>query len=118
MPMVRVITTRQTYQLPAVTGETLLALFRRNNLPIQGSMIIRDQKFVSLAHALESDDEIAVYSLRNIDFECIMPRYTLITAERPVTEIMRPLQNPKHLALRQFSREGAMQYIYDSVSSS
>jgi hypothetical protein len=89
---------------------------RRLNVPIQGTLITdKNRKFVSLTKALDEGEEVWAYSLRNADFSCALPEYTVLPCERPVTELIRPLQNPKHLGVVQYSRADAMQYIQNSV---
>jgi hypothetical protein len=118
MGNIELVTTAGKYNLAGHPEETLLEVFRRNNIPIQGTMPLDEAgRFVSLSYRIKSGDRLRAYALRNVDFKCVLPHYSLVTAEDPVTELVRPLHSPQNLGLVQFPRESAMQYIYSSVEA-
>lgn len=116
MPQINLVTTGTTYKLDCIAGETVMDALRRLNVPIQGTLVTdAHRKFVSLTSPLSVDDQIWAYSLRNADFGCVLPMYTVVPCDSPVAELIRPLQDPKHLGVVQYSRVDAMAYIQDSV---
>lgn len=118
MPTVELVTTANTYRIPADAGVSLLEVFRRSNLPIQGMLPLTcDNGVVSLTHVLKEKDHIRAYALRNVDFNCILPSYTVVPSANLAAEIVRPLQNPANLGILQMSRESGMDYIYQSVEA-
>ncbi|RWC87643.1 MAG: hypothetical protein EOS72_20575 [Mesorhizobium sp.] len=118
MPEVLLVTTANRFALDSKPGMSLLEIFRQNNIPIQGTLTLDENKaFVSLTHVLRPDDRLTAYAMRNVDFRCVQPTYTVVPTDNPVAEIVRPLKSPFHLGIVQFTRPSAMNYIYDSVSS-
>lgn len=118
MPEIQLITTHQTYSVSVEPGSSLLEALRVNNIPVQSVMVLNDaDSFVSLTHVITEGDQLRAFSLRNTDFRCVEPQYMVVKNPDAVTEIVRPLQNPALLGLMQFSRLGAMDYVYASVKS-
>ena len=118
MPDIELITTGRSYALHADVGVSLLDVFRRNNIPIQGTLTLdASGEFMSLTHVVGQDDRLRAFALRNVDFRCVLPHYTVVPVDSPVAEIVRPLHGPHNLGLIQFSRASAMDYIYSSVRS-
>lgn len=118
MPEIKLVTTARSYTLSAHSGSSLLEVFRKNNIPIQGTLTLDERgAFKSLTHMIQPDDRLTAFALRNVDFRCVQPTYTVVPVDNPVAEIVRPLQSPFNLGLVQFTRAGAMDYIYESVRS-
>lgn len=115
MGVVHLITTERSYEIKARSGESLLECMRRSNIPVQACLILGpDKSFISLSHTLGEGDEVWAYSLRNPDFEILQPGLALMSVSDAVTELIRPVGSPQRLALMQFSRPQAMDYVYAS----
>jgi hypothetical protein len=117
MGMISFVTTARTYQIHTHAGESVLEAFRRSNIPVQGTLLLdSERQFLSLTTVLDDGGVAWAYAMRNADFSCVIPEYTLVRSDNPAAEIVRPLNNPKNLGIIQYSREGAMEYIYRSVA--
>lgn len=115
MGTIHLVTTERDYDLTTSSGETILEALRKNNLPIQGMLLLRqDRSFVSMAHALGPTEEIWAHSLRNPDFGCLLPDYEVIETPNAVTEFIRPCTSPKRLSIVKLDRSQAMNCIYTS----
>ncbi len=112
---IKVVTTEKSFNLQAAEDETLLELFRRNNIPIQSCLVLdKNNKMVSLSSKVKDNEDIICHSLRNPDFNCIKPEYGFIPVSDPITELIRPSQSPESLILKQFNRQEALEYIFES----
>ncbi len=117
MATIHLVTTAQEYTLPIRAGESVLEALRRHNVPLQCTLLLDDnQALVSLTATPAEGDKVTAYSLRNADFRCILPHYQVLAQADAVTELIRPLQNPRSLGIIQYSRESAMQYVMDCVT--
>ncbi|MTI42767.1 hypothetical protein JM93_00970 [Roseibium hamelinense] len=118
MGAIQFATTEKDYSIETRDDETILETFRRLNIPLQGSLIVdADRKPVSITAILQPHETVYAYSLRNPDFDAINPEYTLIKRDNLSTELIRPLTNPADLAIVQYTREEAFDYIYSSFET-
>lgn len=118
MSKIKFKTTAYDFDLFVNEGECIAETLRRANIPIQCCIIVNeDGDFVSVSHKPQSTDKLIAYSLRNHDFDCLSPEYTMVRRPAPAVELIRPINNAKHLGLFQFSREEAFEFISKSVET-
>ncbi|MBF0153844.1 MAG: hypothetical protein HQL64_08915 [Magnetococcales bacterium] len=118
MPQITIRTTARDYSICAEEGDTLLEIFRKNNIPTMSGILIDEAgKFVSISKILSHRDEFFLYSMRNVDFMSINPGYSIIKDPEAITESFVSLHNPNNLALVQLNRNSALDTIYKSVQA-
>lgn len=118
MGVVRLITTTENFDIQVTANETLLEVFRKNNIPIQTTLLLdENNQFVSLISKLKANEVVYAYSLRNPNYAAILPNYQVKPSGNAVTELIRPLGRPEQLGIIQYSREEAFAKIYASVSA-
>src|SRR5260370_40251503 len=118
MATIILTTTSQTFQIDTYPAETLLEALRRNNLPVVGMLLLDENgQPSSLAASLDSGATGPGVSMRNADFRIISPKYAYETVPNPIGELFRPEEAANSLTLRQYSRETAMDQVYESVAS-
>ena len=118
MGTIRLVSTAREFVIDVRPGEAIVESFRRSNLPVLATLLLSPEgRFVSLSHVPAADEEVVAYSLRNPDFTCLQPSYGLAPAADPCTELIRPLQDPKHLALVQFSRADGFRFAFESFEA-
>lgn len=118
MGAIEFITTNTTYQIEAKAGETILEMLRRSNIPLQSSLILsEDLKPVSVTQILGPDERIKAFSLRNPDFKALLPQYDVVARDHMATEIIRPLTSPGELVIRQYTREEAIEHVYQAFAT-
>lgn len=112
MGLLTLRTTSRTFSIELQDGETILEALRRSNIP-SSSVIVLDSNggFCSLSMKCRQRDRLTAHSLRNVDFDVISPSYEHYPVDNPVAEVFAVTASPGRLALKQLSRDAALDRI-------
>jgi tRNA(Ile)-lysidine synthase TilS/MesJ len=114
----RLVTCEATYAIGLRSDETLLEALRRVHIPAS-SVLLLDDDMAYVSSSCKPHDggqRYWAYAMRNIDYTILRPDYVRRVAAGAIVEIPRPLRTSHSVALVEFTRAEALEYVYSSFS--
>jgi hypothetical protein len=119
MAKIRLVTSETSQSIDVQPGETLLETLRRGGIPPSSVLTLDDRgEYLSLSERPADQTVAWAYAMRNIDYKVVQPDFERRAAEVPAAESFRQGRDGNKLALVEFSRKEAFEYIYASFLDS